>query len=229
MTYVFKDGSIGYIWPRTEKSIALPESKPPPPVINARRIIEEWTNDTPDEWLEEQAYKLGVTVQSLRDLEACYSPKDRATAFPMRDGYGNIVGIRLRSDGGFKWAVTGSHQGIFLPRCDSLRTAYVCEGPTDTAAALSIGLWSVGRASCSAGLSDIPKVFKRLKIQRAVIVSDNDSHDAGLKGAAMLGRQLGIPYCILMLPCKDLRAFVRSGGTALMLENLLNDTVWIVP
>jgi len=145
----------------------------------------------------------------------------------MRDGYGNIIGIRLRSDTGAKWAVAGSHQGIFLPNRPAERTAVVCEGPTDTAAALSLGLWAVGRASCSAGLSDVPKVFKRLRIRRAVIISDNDI--PGLNGAAMLGRHLGIPYCTLVLPTKDLRKFVLAGGTAQMLENLINDTVWENP
>jgi len=145
----------------------------------------------------------------------------------MKDGYGNMTGIRLRSDSGFKWSVEGSHQGIFLPSTPSQKTGVICEGPTDTAAALSLGLWAVGRASCSAGLSDVPKVFKRLRIRRAIIISDNDT--PGLNGAAMLGRQLGIPYCTLVLPTKDLRKFVLAGGTAQMLDNLLNDIVWENP
>jgi hypothetical protein len=225
--YGCKDGSIGYIYQLSSKPVQLPPRKPEAPAINARAIIDRWAHETTDLWLQNQANKLGVTSRSLRDLGVCYSNEEQAAAWPMRDGYGNIVGIRLRNDNGSKWAVSGSHQGIFLPSCPPERTAVVCEGPTDTAAALSLGLWAVGRASCSSGLADVPKAFKRLKVTRAIIISDNDT--PGLNGAAMLGRQLGIPYCTLVLPCKDLRKFVNSGGTAVMLGDLINDVVWTSP
>lgn len=227
--YKLRDGSIGYIYPRDSGPVRLPPRPKPAPSINARSIIEQWGKDTTREWIRAKAKQLGVTEESLRDLEVTQGPKPTIAAFPMHDGDGNTVGIRLRSDSGFKWAVDGSHQGIFTPLKEATTTAYVCEGPTDTAAALSLGLWAVGRASCSSGLLDIPKVFRRLRVRRAVIISDNDNKDQGQRGAEMLGRQLGIPYCILMLPFKDLRAFVRAGGTAVQLQDMLNDIVWENP
>ena len=225
--YRFRDGSTGYTYHVGCEPGRLPKPAPRAPTINARAIIDDWAQKTTDAWITDQANQLGVSERSLRDLGVCYSPTDRVSAWPMRDGYGNIVGIRLRSSNGFKWAVTGSHQGIFLPSVAAQRTAFVCEGPTDTAAALSIGLYSVGRASCSAGLSDIPKAFRRLKVTRAVIISDND--EPGLRGAEMLGHQLGIPYCTLVLPCKDMRKFVNQGGTLPMIQDLVNETVWSMP
>jgi hypothetical protein len=60
-----------------------------------------------------------------------------------------------------------------------------------------------------------------------VIVSDNDK--PGLDGARKVGGELKLPYAIYVPPAKDLREFVRLGGTRAMIENTLKGTVWDLP
>jgi DNA primase len=142
----------------------------------------------------------------------------------MRDGAGSIVGIRLRADDGRKWAVKGSHQGIFIPSVQAQPIVYVTEGPTDTAAALTIGLYAIGRPSCNSGGQELKTACKRLGIRKAVLVADND--EPGIKGASKIASELGLPTCIYVPPAKDLREFVKLGGTKIMIESELKNTVW---
>lgn len=146
----------------------------------------------------------------------------------MTNGRGEIVGIRLRNDVGRKWAVTGSSQGIFFPvRTNPKATVFVTEGPTDLAAALTLGLFAIGRPSCSGAVADTTTAIKRSGCTRAVLLADNDG--PGTQGAMTLARQLDIPSCITILPTKDVREFLNSGGTAELLESLTNSLVWIQP
>ena len=170
----------------------------------------------------------------------------------MCDGHGNVVGIRLRRADGIKFAVRGSRQGIFLCTCERLapaaaqtvanqanessqptvsgglssRTLFVCEGPTDTAAAVELGLFAVGRPNCCCGGADIKIYARRHQCHRVVIISDNDK--PGLDGARKVGLEIKLPFAVYVPPAKDLREFVRLGGTRAMIENTLKNTVWIL-
>jgi hypothetical protein len=141
----------------------------------------------------------------------------------MSDGYGNIVGIRLRNDRG-KFAVRGSRQGIFTATVPPQKTLFVCEGPTDTAAAVELGLFAVGRPNCCCGGAEIRIYARRQGVARVVVISDNDK--PGLDGARKVGGEVRLPFAIYVPPAKDLREFVRLGGTRLMIENALKNTVW---
>ncbi|MDD4862279.1 MAG: hypothetical protein PHI33_09215, partial [Smithellaceae bacterium] len=114
--------------------------KPQRPV-NLKRTWESWSSMTDDDDIKTCALRLGVSSESLSDLGMAWAWQYGAWAFPMRDGAGGVVGIRLRGETGKKWAVAGSRQGVFMPTAwpESTQVALICEGPTDTAAALSIG------------------------------------------------------------------------------------------
>ena len=73
---------------------------------------------------------------------------------------------------------------------------FIPEGPSDTAAILTLGFPAIGRPSCSGGVDLVCAFVRRRDIQDAVVVSDND--DAGRKGAKALARQLA-------LVCKTVR------------------------
>ena len=141
----------------------------------------------------------------------------------MRDGYGNIVGIRLRNEHG-KFAVRGSRQGIFTADLPRQTTLFVCEGPTDTAAAVELGLFAVGRPNCCCGGPEIRSFARRHQCRRVVMVSDNDK--PGLDGARKVGVEINLPFAVYVPPAKDLREFVRLGGTRNMIESTLNSTIW---
>lgn len=194
--------------------------------IDCRALISKWDQNTRNrELVYTLARVLGVSPGSLNALECIFAEDHEAWAFPMKDGYENMVGIRLRSLGGDKWAVRGSHAGCFIPAIKAERQALVVEGPTDTAAALDLGYYAVGRPSCSGGGPQIKQLVLRHKIRRAVIVADND--EPGVRGARLLTEMLPVPCAIVILPCKDLRAFVKLGGTREMLDSKIEQSVWL--
>lgn len=188
---------------------------------------------------------LGVSMESLERLGACYDPMHSAWAFPMRDGGGRIVGIRLRTYEGRKFALTGSRQGIFTP--DGLapdRECGVCvlEGPTDAAAALSLGLPAVGRPSCSGGLDELAGLFRRIRCRRFTVVADSDAPKRRPDGSAWypgregaealaeaLSRSLGAPCRVVYPPAKDMRAWLGRGCTRAEFDSVARGARWRVP
>jgi DNA primase len=152
----------------------------------------------------------------LIDLHTCWSPDHRAFAFPMYDAEGNVTGIRLRKDQ-FKWSVKGSHSGLFIPysaiRRVSLDYLLITEGPTDTAAALTIGFFAIGRPACLGCERIVIDVLKELSVKNVVMCVDND--EPGLRGAAKLRKMIPYQFKVskFVPPTKDLRDFVSHGGT----------------
>lgn len=227
----FKDGSIGYIHMAEGVSAPMPYVKPE----KKREVPMEYIRDTynlliqatEQEWHQKLADNLGVSLESVKAIGAAWSTKAQAWAFPMRDGSQDVVGIRLRGTDGKKWAVYGSRNALFIPKDDYLnQTAYLVEGPTDTCAGHMLGLKAIGRPSCSAGVPDILEFIKVNHIRKLVIIADNDK--PGLDGAEVLAHHLPIDSLTLTLPVKDLRAFVKFGGTAQMLKSLEKSTTWRV-
>jgi len=221
----FKNGGWFHAF---DSAMGRPVARPPerePPRINATAMHRAWLAGTAPEALAAFAEELGVSVAAFAAVGAAWAPPHAAWAFPMCDGYGNVVGIRLRNERG-KFAVRGSRQGIFLAAAPAQKTLFVCEGPTDTAAAVELGLFAAGRPNCCCGGLDVRAYVRRHECARAVVVSDNDK--PGLDGARKVGGELGLPYAVYVPPAKDLREFVRLGGTRVMIENTLKQTVWNV-
>lgn len=230
-SHTFKTGEIGYLHPLAINA-APPRPKrperPEAPKVDIASIYASFDTASRSEVLE-FSNQLGVTPSSLDALGCVWSVPHQAWAFPMRNGSNDIVGVLLRNADGRKWAVKGSKQGIFTPQATpgSDRLAIICEGPTDTAAGLSLGFYALGRPSCSGGLYDILTALKRLVIRRVVIVCDNDG--PGLQGAETLQRHLQLPSTVIVLPAKDLRDYAKLGGTHQTLTNLINKQQWNQP
>jgi len=168
---------------------------------------------------------INVDASALRYLDARWSPYFNAWAFPMKNAQEKIVGIRLRNAEGRKWAVRGSHQGLFIPSGLHDKTLMICEGPTDTAAALTLGYFAVGRPSAETANNIILEFIRTNKISRAIIVPDNDP--VGIRGAEKL--QLPIPTITWLPPTKDLRDFLRKGGIREIIDSAIRDMVWTLP
>lgn len=186
----------------------------------------------------------GSLLEIGRDLGMCAADIDRlnvgrsafhgAWAFPMLDGWGRVVGIRLRRYGtGDKFSVAGSRDGLFYdPALEAEgtfargvrgRELVVVEGATDCIAGYALGLPCVGRSSCGTGADALGTLLMRLKVTRITVVSDNDGYKArrdgtawrpGAEGARVLVARLGAVYRIVTPPKKDLRDWVRAGCTA---------------
>lgn len=203
----------------------LPAYIPPVKVLNRevdlKRLWRRWFDETDPIHRDGFAMSIGVDTQALVSLGCAWTGK--AWAFPMRNEFGEIIGIRLRNEEGRKWAVTGSRSGLFVPSdCD--KTAWICEGPTDTAAALSLGLFGVGRPSCLGQEEMISAFLKQQGVRRVAILADND--EPGQRGAHKLKAALKISSCIWSPPTKDLREFVLFGGTRQLIEAAVKDLVW---
>ena len=169
------------------------------------------------QWL---AASLGLTVESLRRLAVGWSSRHRAWSFPMRSPTRQVLGIRLRRPNGSKFAVTGGHDGLFIP--DDLPDAdggrlLVCEGPTDTAALLDFGFSAVGRSSCTGGVRLLVELAKQRRPAEVCIIADGDA--PGQRGAGNLAAVL-LAYCpavrIATPPAgfKDARQWKQRGATA---------------
>ena len=220
-----KNGGWFHAFDAAQGRPLAPPPKRQPPAINATTLHRGWLVGTAPEAVAAFAASLGLSPPSLAAVGAAWAPPHAAWAFPMCDGYGNVVGIRLRNERG-KFAVRGSRQGIFLAAVPAQKTLFVCEGPTDTAAAVELGLFAAGRPNCCCGGVEVRTYARRHECAHAVIVSDNDK--PGLDGARRVGAELRMPYAIYVPPAKDLREFCRLGGSRSMIENTLRGTVWNV-
>ncbi len=188
--------------------------------------------------LERLSHELGVSVESLQRLGIGWC--GWGWTFPMTDAGGNLRGIRVRKCNGVKLAVTGSRDGLFIPdpqddldTLDALDTSsggasplLICEGPTDTAAMLDLGLDAVGRPSCRGGSALLVDLMRCRRPDEVVIVSDGDG--AGRQGAESLASVLVLhtPAVRVIRPphgITDARAWKRAGATFDDVVKSIND------
>ena len=218
-----------------------PKPKPLPPQRRSfAELISSWRRGTTPEMIDAHAIELGVNPDMLDALTTCWSPANDAWAFPMWSGNGTIVGVRLRNVAGEKWAVTGSREGLFWPFGEPPEDgiAYICEGPTDTAAACTLGLWAVGRPSCRGATDHLRELFRRMRVKRMVVIGDNDEAKRrldgtfwypGREGALALIRDMAMPYKLVLPPAKDVRKWLNAGATAKMFKTLEGQQEWRMP
>jgi hypothetical protein len=185
----------------------------PQMALDCGAILARWRQDTEVSLLQACAASLSVQVNSLIRLDCTWSRHYGAWAFPMHDDRRRVIGIRLRTQDGRKWSVRGSHSGCFIPSgLDSRSTLLICEGATDTAAALSLGYAAIGRPSCSGGAEILVDLLKAGRRRAVVIVSDHDP--PGKAGARDLAERI-VAHCgslrvIDTAPHKDLRQWLHA-------------------
>lgn len=169
-----------------------------------------------DAGLANFASQLGVSSASLRATWIGWHRERRAWSWPMHNGRGDVVGIRLRdSRTGAKYAIRGSRQGVFLlsaPHPGPSLPLLVTEGPTDLAAAATLGFYGIGRPSCTGSINPVVALTRGRDL---VIVADSDS--VGQRGAEGLVHALlpTVPSVRVVTPphpFKDLRAWVLGGA-----------------
>jgi hypothetical protein len=188
-------------------------------------------------WNDGLAMDLGVDPDALELLQPAFDAANNAFAFPMRDGAGAVVGIRLRSREGRKWAVRGSREGLFYSPAlaQSVEPLVICEGPTDTAAALSLGLLAVGRPSCTSGADVLAALCQRLGVRKVVMLADCDAPHRrpdgsiwypGRDGAQAFARALRRMWCMVLPPAKDVREWLHAGATRVQFDALINNATW---
>ena len=167
--------------------------------------------------LDRLAADLGLSVPSLQRLGIGWCARSSAWSFPMTNCTGDVLGIRLRTGAGRKFAIKGSHDGLFVSvGLDKPRLLLIAEGPTDTAALLDLGFDAIGRPSCRGGSVLAAELVRKHRPDETVIVADRD--EPGQEGARALVPRL-LPCCrrlrIVTPPSgvKDARAWRRAGAT----------------
>lgn len=180
------------------------------------------------EQLHALAFDLGLSVESVNALGIGWSHSHRAWSFPMTDPAGTVLGIRLRRPNGFKFAVAGGREGLFIPQhpASPKSLLLVAEGPTDTAALLDMGFSAVvGRPSCAGGVKLLVDLSQKWRAQEVVIVADGD--EAGRRGAENLALML-LPYAkavrTITPPAgiKDVRDWLNHGGSGRDVESAIS-------
>jgi hypothetical protein len=174
------------------------------------------------ERLQALACTLSVSTGSLQRLRVGWD--GRAFTFPMSDDRGKVIGIRRRFPNGGKASVKGSKTGLFIPiDLTGSGPLLLCEGPTDAAAALDLGLDAIGRPNCNSVVKMTAVAAKgRTEI---VVVADNDS--VGRTGAEKLAGTLalGCPCVKIVVPpdgVKDLRQWFNAGLTSAVLRETVS-------
>lgn len=235
------DSSVGYYHPidgKWEFKEPVRISGQRPVDVSIPQLMEQYQRRCSDLLVDRLAHNLSVSREALGMLKV--GLRDSFTwAFPMRNSRNDVVGIRLRTDSGKKFAETGSHQGLFIPQCDSHQDLmFTPEGPTNTAAALTLGLYAVGRPSSNSGVWELVDFIKRRGVKRVVVIADTDEdkqrpngdhYNPGFDGAASLMEQMPVMSCMIALPAKDVRKYVQSGGTGELVHALVKQAVWRRP
>jgi hypothetical protein len=139
----------------------------------------------------------------------------------MRDGIGNIIGIRLRDpDTGAKRSVQGSAAGLFYDpdryaNIELGARVWIAEGPTDTAALLSVGLDAVGIPSAKSGGDQLLELGRRILPIEIVIMADRDG--PGIASAKSLRTELvivaGVRIIVPPSGIKDAREWINRGAS----------------
>ncbi|MFA7238089.1 MAG: AAA family ATPase [Phycisphaeraceae bacterium] len=197
-------------------------TQPTTPAPDMLSLAKQCTIAITPEQLAHLAEGLGVSADALRRLRVGWLADQSAFTFPMRNASGKVVGIRTRYADGRKAAVRGSANGLFIPAdlCGD-GALHVCEGPTDCAALIDMGLAAIGRPSNSAGEDLIVGYVRQHPRDSIVIFADRDTKPstaaATISAAERLTRRL-IPIVGSVRivqppePFKDVRAWRLDGA-----------------
>lgn len=214
--------------------------KPPPgPAMNWKKLVADYRKDF---CMEEACALFGVSAMALDELLIGWDPEKKTHTFPMKDGKGNIIGIKLRPLNGHHFSVPGSKNGLVWPlsvKADADELFFIGEGPTDCAALLDLGFSPIGRASCGTGYQYIKEMIEHYERQ-VVIVADKDEakfapdgrkffpgYDGGLKLARSIKPFVRSVRLIKPPEKKDIRAWYLAGGTSAAVLALVKNAKFI--
>lgn len=181
-------------------------------IVDWEGVTKRYMGFLSGERLEKLAASLGLKWETLAMLWVGWSAEHNAYTWPMVNGSGKFVGIRLRGTDGRKWAITGSKNGLFHLPLRSEGPVVICEGPTDAGAVFEMGFHAIGRASCNSGLDAIRWALRPMRDRLVLIVADNDG--PGLAGAHRLADELCAERSVKVITpgwSKDVREWAKEG------------------
>jgi hypothetical protein len=188
------------------------------------QMCSQYQSQLTDAGLHALATSLGVSAGSLQRLRTGWD--GRAYTFPMSNDFGKAIGIRRRFPNGGKVSVKGGKTGLFIPTdLTGVGSLLICEGPTDTSAALTLGFDAVGRPNCNSLVEMTVRAVRGR--DELVVVADNDA--VGQMGAERLASVLALccPSVRVVHPpagVKDLRQWLSAGLTSEALREIIAET-----
>ena len=228
-------------WLHFDKPLDIDRVTPPTPVVkvDAEPIAKELYNHELSPLIRsELSESLNVTIGSLELLRVGvgWDTHDgaRFASFPSRNADGKIIGITRRYRNGQKKTYRGTSNGVFYTP-EWYKTGgvvLIVEGASDVAAAISMGICSIGRSSNIGGVPEIKRLLAEHAPGRPIVVigeNDEKPHKRGIHdycpkdcegcphcfpgkfGAEHVSEQLGCGYCMPPGSLKDLRECVCSG------------------
>jgi hypothetical protein len=168
---------------------------------------------------------LGVHPDALRRLDLGYVPESESEPehwlFPERDGNATVMGLLRRYANKKKKRMTGSQCGLLFDPTEAITDVLlIVEGPSDVAAAMTMGICAVGRPNNMGG-AELLATFNRRGVADdvfVVVLGENDRKPTGLwpgrEGAlhvaGHMARLLGKRMAWAMPPegVKDLREWM---------------------
>jgi len=202
----------------------------PRPVIDFTAMHEQMRAEITPMHIRAEARALGVHPDSLRAVGIGWCSEYGAATFPMYSLHRKIVGLRVRRRSGYKFAIDGSTNAVFIPTGphapagqNERGRCFVVEGPTDLAAAIDLELPAFG---LPAALVAHEVIAHYVKGRKTVIIRDGD--DDGVKSSNRLSSIL-VPICptvhvIRPMQVKDLRKWRQNGATRELIESVLANT-----
>lgn len=189
--------------------------------IDFERMTQQYSQQLNMNRLKAVSKQLGVSIESLKRLYIGWDSK--AYTFPMSNDFGKKSGIHRRFPNGFKASVKGSKVGLFIPSdLTGKGPMLICEGLSDTVAALCLAFDAIGRPSCN---SKVNMTARYVQGRNIAIVADNDT--PGRSGTEKLALKL-VLFCpsvkIICPPAgiKDLRQWLSTGLTSNTLQDIIN-------
>ncbi len=167
------------------------------------------------------ANELGVGAKTLIDLGLGWDESKQCFTFPERNATGQITGIGTRDMTGQKRCVKASVRGVYLPDRwrDIPGPLYICEGPSDTAALLTIGRLGIGRPSATGGTKVLVELLAQVGDREIIVVGENDckadgkwpGRTAAESLANQLAQKLNRRVGLMMPPenAKDVREWLK--------------------
>jgi len=179
------------------------------------------------------AKQKGLTVDALQTIHATEVDKgsDLEICFPMVNVTGKQVGYRRRLADGSVRTNKGGRLGLFIPKTfdKTKKLVHICEGETDTAAAVMVGLTNpIGTPGTGKCIADITTIVKAMKA-KAVVFPDNDKPGkaGGMRLAYTLAAE-GVKVKVCEVPGNDLREAITAKKLTLeALQKLIDGTKYL--